>query len=102
LVAVMHGPSGSGRVAAAGATYQMAGKTGTAQRVSRRGTERMNPKDLPYHLRHQAWFIGFAPVEAPEIALVVLVEHGGSGSGAAAPVARRIMDAWLVPVADEA
>jgi penicillin-binding protein 2 len=80
----------------------MAGKTGTAQRVSRRGTERMNPKDLPYHLRHQAWFIGFAPVEAPEIAVVVLVEHGGSGSGAAAPVARRIMDAWLVPVADEA
>ena len=101
LVAVMHGPTGSARAAAVGAPYRMAGKTGTAQRVSRRGTERTNPKDLPYHLRHQAWFIGFAPVEDPGIAVVVLVEHGGSGSGAAAPVARRIMDAWLLPVADK-
>jgi penicillin-binding protein 2 len=79
----------------------MAGKTGTAQRVSRRGTERMSPNDLPYHLRHQAWFIGYAPAEDPRIAVVVLVEHGGSGSAAAAPVGRQIMDAWLLPAADE-
>lgn len=101
LEAVMHGPTGTARATAAGSTYRMAGKTGTTQRVSRRGTERLDPKQLPYHLRHQAWFIGFAPVEAPTIAVVVLVEHGGSGSTAAAPVARRILDAWILPPAEE-
>lgn len=97
MVAAMHGPTGSGRSAAAGAAYQMGGKTGTVQRVSRRGTERMDPNQLPYHLRHQAWFIGFAPAEAPTVAVVVLVEHGGSGARAAAPIGRRILDAWLLP-----
>jgi len=65
------------RAIAVGAPYRMAGKTGTVQRVSRRGTERMDPNKLPYHLRHQAWFIGFAPVDDPRIAIAVLVEHGG-------------------------
>ncbi len=97
MVAVMHGPTGSGRAAAVGAPYRMAGKSGTAQRTSRRGLESTNPADLPYHLRHQAWFIAYAPAEAPTIAVAVLVEHGGSGSGAAAPVVRRILDAWLLP-----
>ena len=97
LVAVMHGPTGSGRVAAAGAPYRMAGKSGTAQRTSRRGLASTRPADLPYHLRHQAWFIAYAPADRPTIAIAVLVEHGGSGSGAAAPVARKILDAWMVP-----
>ena len=97
LVAVMHGPTGSGRPAAVGLQYRMAGKTGTAQRTSRRGLEYTNPADLPFHLRHQAWFIAYAPAEKPTIAVAVLVEHGGSGSGAAAPVMRRILDAWLLP-----
>jgi penicillin-binding protein 2 len=101
LVAVMHGPTGSGRASAVGATYLIAGKTGTAQRTSRKGLERMDPKMLPYHLRHQAWFIAYAPADKPSIAVAVLVEHGGSGSGAAAPVARRILDAWLVPPAED-
>lgn len=102
LVATMHGPTGSGVRSAAGAWYRMAGKTGTAQRVSRRGTERLDPAKLPYHLRHQALFVGYAPAEAPTIALALVVEHGGSGSGAAAPVARRIFDAWLGPPPDAA
>jgi penicillin-binding protein 2 len=101
LVAVMHGPTGSGRASAVGATYLIAGKSGTAQRTSRKGLERMDPKKLPYHLRHQAWFIAYAPADKPSIAVAVLVEHGGSGSGAAAPVARRILDAWLVPPAED-
>jgi penicillin-binding protein 2 len=75
----------------------MAGKTGTAQRVSRQGTERLDPNKLPYHLRHQALFVGYAPAEAPTIAVALVVEHGGSGSLAAAPVARRIFDAWIGP-----
>lgn len=95
LVATMHGPTGTAARAAAGAPYLMAGKTGTAQRVSRRGTERLDPSKLPYHLRHQALFVGYAPAEAPTIALALVVEHGGSGSSAAAPVARRIFDAWI-------
>ncbi len=97
LEAVMHGPTGSGRAAASGAAYRMAGKSGTAQRTSRRGLASIKPADLPYHLRHQAWFIAYAPAAEPTIAIAVLVEHGGSGSGAAAPVARKILDAWLVP-----
>jgi len=95
LVATMHGPTGTAARAAAGAPYRMAGKTGTAQRVSRQGTERLDPNKLPYHLRHQALFIGYAPAEQPTIALALVVEHGGSGSAAAAPVARRIFDAWM-------
>ncbi len=97
LVATMHGPTGTAARAAAGAHYLMAGKTGTAQRVSRRGDERLDPNKLPYHLRHQALFVGYAPAEAPTIALALVVEHGGSGSTAAAPVARRIFDAWVGP-----
>lgn len=96
LEAVMHGPTGTARGAAGTAVYRMAGKTGTAQRVSRQGDERLDPTRLPYHLRHQALFVGYAPVEAPEIAIAVVVEHGGSGSAAAAPVARRVFDAWLL------
>jgi penicillin-binding protein 2 len=65
--------------------------------VSRQGTERLDPNKLPYHLRHQALFVGYAPAEAPTIAVALVVEHGGSGSLAAAPVARRIFDAWIGP-----
>jgi penicillin-binding protein 2 len=95
LVATMHGPTGTAARAAAGAGYLMAGKTGTAQRVSRQGSERLDPNRLPYHLRHQALFVGYAPAERPSIALALVVEHGGSGSAAAAPVARRVFDAWM-------
>lgn len=97
LEATMHGPTGTAAAVAQGAWYRMAGKTGTAQRVSRQGTERLDPNQLPYHLRHQALFVGYAPADAPTIALALVVEHGGSGSRAAAPVARRIFDAWLGP-----
>ncbi|KAA2283936.1 penicillin-binding protein 2 [Arenimonas fontis] len=97
MVAVVHGPTGTARAIGAGAAYRIAAKTGTVQRTSRRGDERTDPNELPYHLRHQAWTIAFAPADAPTIAVAVLVEHGGSGSRAAAPVARRILDAWLSP-----
>jgi len=51
---------------------------------------------LPLALRHQAWFIAYAPAENPTIALVVLVENGGHGSSAAAPIARIVFDYWLL------
>jgi penicillin-binding protein 2 len=87
---------GTGRRMAIGATYRMAGKTGTAQRVSRKGNVSTNPHSLPLHLRHQAWFIGYAPAEDPQIAVAVMVEHGGYGGSTAAPIARKLFDAWLL------
>ncbi len=78
------------------APYIVAGKTGTAQKVSRKGNVSMNPHSLPLALRHQAWFIAYAPANDPRIAVAVSVEHGGFGSSTAAPIARKIMDAWLL------
>ncbi|OZB52520.1 MAG: penicillin-binding protein 2 [Stenotrophomonas sp. 14-69-23] len=94
-------PGGSGWRVAAGAPYLMAGKTGTAQVVSRKGTAAVNPKNLPMHLRHRALFIGFAPAEDPRIAIAVAVEGGGYGGAAAAPIARKVFDAWLLGVMPE-
>jgi len=96
MVAVVHGGSGTARAYAADAPYRIAGKTGTAQRVTRKTDQAMDVNQLAYALRHNALFVAFAPAEAPRIALLVVVEHGGSGSKAAAPVARRILDAWLL------
>ncbi len=87
---------GTGRRMAVGAPYRMAGKTGTAQRVGRKGNVSTDPHTLPLHLRHQAWFIGYAPAEDPTIAVAVMVEHGGYGGTAAAPIARKLFDAWLL------
>lgn len=89
-------PGGTGAAIARGASYQMAGKTGTAQVASRRGTAAVNPRNLPMHLRHRALFIGFAPAENPTIALMVAVEGGGYGGSTAAPIARKIFDAYLL------
>jgi penicillin-binding protein 2 len=92
----IYDPGGTGRAMAIGAAYRMAGKTGTAQRVSRKGNVSANPHSLPLHLRHQAWFIGYAPAEDPRIAVAVMVEHGGYGGTTAAPIARKLFDAWLL------
>ena len=96
MVAVMHGETGTARAYAQDAPYRIAGKTGTAQRIGRSGEQSLDPERLAEHLRHQALFIGFAPAEDPRIAIAVVVEHGGSGTRAAAPIARRIFDAWLL------
>ncbi|KAG1253889.1 hypothetical protein G6F65_017266 [Rhizopus arrhizus] len=89
-------PGGSGWRVAVGAPYVMAGKTGTAQVISRKGTAAVNPKSLPMHLRHRALFVGFAPVDNPVIAIAVAVEGGGYGGSAAAPIARKVFDAYLL------
>jgi penicillin-binding protein 2 len=97
MVAVVHGPTGTARAIGINAPYIMGGKTGTAQVVSNKNNLRLDPHSLPLNLRHQSLFIAFAPAEAPRIAVAVVVEHGGFGASAAAPIARQIMDAWLVP-----
>ncbi|MFB1489071.1 MULTISPECIES: penicillin-binding protein 2 [unclassified Thiocapsa] len=75
--------------------YRIAGKTGTSQVFSLGQNQRYNAATLPKHLHDHALFVAFAPVEDPRIALAVIVENGGGGGATAAPVARRIMDAYL-------
>jgi penicillin-binding protein 2 len=78
-----------------GATYAIAGKTGTAQVFTVSRSEHLTQK-VAERLKDHAWFIAFAPVEAPRIAVAVLVENGGFGASAAAPIARKVMDAYLL------
>lgn len=75
--------------------YRMAGKSGTAQVVEITQGEEYDEKQLSEFRRKHAWFIAFAPVDDPTIALAVLVENGGGGSSVAAPVAKAIIDAHL-------
>ncbi len=99
----VNGPGGTARAISVGAPYRMAGKTGTAQVVNRSAVA-INPKSLPMHRRHRALFVGYAPAENPSIAVAVMVEGGGYGGSTAAPIARKIFDAWLLkkPPADNA
>jgi penicillin-binding protein 2 len=88
-------PGGTAAASAAGAAYTIAGKTGTAQVVGIRQGERYDASRLARkHLDH-ALFIAYAPAENPTIAIAVLVENGGSGSGTAAPIARKVLDYYL-------
>ena len=97
MVAVVHGPTGTARAIGLNSPYLIAGKTGTAQVVSNKNNLRLDPHSLPLNLRHQALFIAYAPADDPRIAVAVVVEHGGFGASSAAPIARAIMDAWLLP-----
>jgi penicillin-binding protein 2 len=90
-------PSGTAHVAGAGAKYKWAGKTGTAQVVTVKQTESTKHKDSDERKREHAWFIAFAPVDDPKIAISVLVENAGFGATAAAPIARKVIDSYLLP-----
>jgi penicillin-binding protein 2 len=92
---VMQGPRGTARAVGLNAPYQMAGKSGTAQVFSIGQKEKYNAKDVAERRRDHALFIAFAPLEAPRIAVAVVIENGESGSKAAAPIARAVMDAYL-------
>lgn len=92
LVGVVNESSGTGWTAKS-ATTLIGGKTGTAQVVG----IRKDSKHLPEKFRDHAWFVAFAPEENPEIALTVFVEHGGHGGSAAAPIAKKAIEAYLLP-----
>jgi penicillin-binding protein 2 len=94
----MIGATTYGTAAAIGknAPYPIAGKTGTAQVFSVAQNAKYNASTVAERLRDHAWFIAFAPADKPRIALCVLVENGGFGASAAAPIARRVMDAYLL------
>jgi penicillin-binding protein 2 len=89
-------PGGTAAQAGAGAPYSFAGKTGTAQVVQIKQGESYDERRVQERHRDHAWFIAYAPADNPTIALVVLVENGGHGSSAAAPIARTLLDYWLL------
>jgi penicillin-binding protein 2 len=98
---VVHGMIGvtqRGTAAAIGlhAPYVFAGKTGTAQVFTVSRTEKYNASKIDERLRDHSWFIAFAPADQPRIALAVLEENGGAGASAAAPIARKVLDAYLL------
>ncbi|MCZ2406089.1 MAG: penicillin-binding protein 2 [Burkholderiales bacterium] len=94
LVAVNKG--GTGTRVFAGAPYTSAGKTGTAQAVSLGQNVRYNARLLEEHQRDHSLFAAFAPAEEPRIAVALIVENAGFGAAAAAPIARRVFDYWLL------
>ncbi len=85
---------GTSATAFRNAAYASAGKTGTAQVFSLKG-EKYSEKHVDERMRDHAWYIAYAPVDKPRIALAVLVENGGFGAAAAAPIARQVFDYYL-------
>ncbi|SIN83495.1 penicillin-binding protein 2 [Sulfurivirga caldicuralii] len=96
MVGVLKDPRhGTARRAGRMIPIPMAGKTGTAQVKGLRAEEEYDETKIPLQERDHALFIGFAPVDKPEIAVSVIVEHGGGGSKAAAPLAVQLVNAYL-------
>lgn len=89
-------PGGTAARAGAGAEYTFAGKTGTAQVIAMKQDEKYDEKKVAERFRDHSLFISFAPAETPRIALAVLVENGGHGSATAAPIARVVLDYFLL------
>ncbi len=86
---------GTGTRAFAGAPYEVAGKTGTAQVFSLKGAQ-YNAGGIKHELRDHALYVAYAPADQPKIALAVLVENGGFGAQSAAPIARMVLDYYLL------
>ena len=76
--------------------YGIAGKTGTVQVFSIKQKKRYRESEVAEHMRDHALFVAFAPVDDPRIAVAVIVENGGHGGAVAAPVARQVMDSYLL------
>lgn len=91
---VVHGKRGTAKALAKGIAYEMAGKTGTSQVIGIAQNAVYNEEDVAERHRHHGLFIAFAPIEAPTIAIGIIVENGG-GSSAASPIARAVIDTWL-------
>ena len=92
---VITDPKGTGRRIAEGLKWPVAAKTGTSQVFGLKEGQQYDAETLERHLRDHALFVAFAPADAPRIAIAVVVEHGGHGGVTAAPIGRKIIDAWL-------
>lgn len=103
LTDVVHGERGTARRSGLNAEYRFAGKTGTAQIIGIPQGGSYNEKRLAKRFHDHSLFIAFAPVEDPKIAIAVIAENGGSGSSTAAPIARKVLDYYLIgpPKPDE-
>jgi penicillin-binding protein 2 len=99
MVGAVTQPGATAYLAFLGARYKLGGKTGTAQVVTVKQTESTKHQDADVRKREHAWFIAFAPVDDPKIAISVLVENGGFGGSTAGPIARKVLDTYLL--ADE-
>jgi len=88
--------SGTGRHAFAGVPYKVAGKTGTAQVITIKQNEKYDESRIDERYRDHSLFMAFAPADKPTIALALLVENGGFGARAAAPIARQVLDYYLL------
>jgi len=95
MEAVIYDPKGTARALGLDSPWRLAGKSGTAQVVSIAQNEKYDEDELAERSRDHALFVAFAPVDDPRIAVAVIVENGGSGSGVAGPVARKVIDAYL-------
>jgi len=96
MVGAVYGPGGTAYAVGVGSKYKIAGKTGTAQVIAIKQNEKYHASEVAERNRDHAWFIAYAPVEDPKIAISVLVENGGFGAAAAAPIARKVLDAFLL------
>lgn len=97
MLSTLHSPGGTAFNTGRQLPYRLAGKTGTSQVAGLSQEDDLAPQvaSIPKHLRDHALFVGFAPAAEPRIAVAVIVEHGGSGGAVAAPIAARIINAWL-------
>ncbi|AKH21338.1 penicillin-binding protein 2 [Sedimenticola thiotaurini] len=96
MVQVVEGPRGTARRIRS-EQYQIAGKTGTAQVFTIKQEETYDEEKLDKKMYDHALFVSFAPAEAPRIAVAVIVENGSHGGSVAAPIAKTIMDHYLLP-----
>lgn len=95
MVEVVHGVRGTAKRIGTGINYKIGGKTGTAQVFGLKQEEEYDAETIDKKLRDHALFIAFAPADAPRVAVAVVAENGGSGSGVAAPIARAILDRYF-------
>src|SRR5471032_2992331 len=96
MVGVASEPGGTAYRAFANAGYTVGGKTGTAQIVGIKANEKYNAARTPERLRDNALFTAFAPAEKPRIVLAMVVENAGWGGEIAAPIARKVLDYYLL------
>jgi len=98
---VVYGLHGTARGIKRNLQYTIAGKTGTAQVFGIAQDAEYNKEEIAKKLHDHALFIGFAPYEDPRIAVALIVENGGHGGSAAAPIVRKVMDQYLLNLPKE-
>ena len=96
MVNVVHAARGTARRSGLNAKYLIAGKTGTSQLIGIKHDEEYKKDEIPEELQDHALFIAFAPADTPKIVIAIIVENGGSGSRTAAPIARKLLDQYLL------